>query len=209
MTLVIYIPFRNGSLLISDRQNTFFQDLTMEPVDKIVILPNFRSVIGFAGRTPQCRHLIDKLRRIGTPSSFEETYREVYQECRGSPELGFLSDDVELLVVTNKPSGKEFVVRKVLGGLMHEVDNKKCWAIGEGAKYVGPQLQIDTRTTSKEEAEEFGLALLRYVSLIDISVGDPTTYGYNVVVIGDQSNSVPVVHPNSVSISKLLYDFDK
>lgn len=209
MTLVIYIPFKNGSLMISDRQNTYFQDLTREPIDKIVILPNFRAVLGFAGPTQQCRYLVDQLRHFDAPSSFEETYRDVYQRCYGLPELGFRSDDVELLVVTYESAGKGLVVHRILGAVMNEIDDKKCAAIGGGAKYIAPQLQLNTLTLSKERAEEFGSTLLAYASMIDISVGNPTTYGYNVVLIGTSNGSVLTRHPKIVDIKKLLYNFDE
>jgi len=208
MTLVIYVPFKNGSTMISDRQNTCFQDLTSEPIDKIVILPNLKAVLGFAGPTQKCRYLVDQLRHVGAPSSFEESYREVYQRCYGSPELGFRSDDVELIGVTHKLGGEGLVVHKILGAVMNEVDDKKCAAIGGGTKYIVPQLQLDTLTIDKEKAEEFGLTLLAYASMIDISVGNPMTYGYNVVSIGTEISPVLTHYPESVDIKKLLYNFD-
>lgn len=116
ITLVIYIPFTDGSILISDRQNTYFEDLTREPIDKIVELQNFNSILGYAGTTQMCRHLIDQLRAIRNPESFEQNYGEVYSNCCGRPELGFRGHDIELLVVTNQRTEDEFSVRKVLGG---------------------------------------------------------------------------------------------
>jgi 20S proteasome alpha/beta subunit len=209
MTLVIYVPFKNGSIMISDRQNTYFQDLTREPIDKIVTLPNFRAVLGFAGPTQQCRYLIDQLKRDKSSLLFEKTYEEVYQKCYGFPELGFRSDDVELLVVARKSSDRGFVVRKILGAVMNEIYEEKCAAIGGGSKYIVPQLQLSTLTISRDEAEEFGLTLLAYTSMIDISVGNPITYGYNLVFIGTEIGSVLTRYPKSLDVKKLLYKFNK
>jgi len=209
MTLVLYIPFSSGAIMISDRQNTYREDLTREPIDKIEILTNLGTVLGFAGPTPQCRYLIDQLRRVEVTSSFEETYREIYQECYGSPELGFRSDDVEYLAVTQRSDSEGFVVRKILGALMNEIDDRKCAAIGGGAKYIAPQLQLNTMTANRERAEEFGLTLLAYSSLIDVSVGSPMTYGYNVVLMGAEIGSVSTAYPESIDITRLLYDFGK
>lgn len=209
MTLVIYVPFKNGSIMISDRQNTYFQDLTREPIDKIAVLSKFKIVLGFSGPTQQCRYLIDQLRQFDSSLSFEETYRKIYQACYGSPELGFRSDDVEFLVVTQKLTGKELTVHKILGAVMNKIDNRKCAAIGGGTKYIVPQFQLNTLTISKEEAEEFGLTLLAYASIIDVSIGNPMIYGYNLVSIGSEIGTVVTRYPKSIDIKKLLYDFGK
>lgn len=207
MTLAIYIPFKNGSIIVADRQNTYFQDLTREPIDKIALLPNFKVALSFAGSTQQCRYLIDQLRQFDSSALFEETYGEVYRKCLGSPELGIRSDDIELLVVICKSAGKELVVQKVLGAMMNKLDNKKCAAIGGGAKYIKPQLQLNTLGISKEQAEEFGFTMLAYASMIDISVGNPLIYGYNAVLIESEIGSILTKHPKSVNIEKLLYNF--
>ena len=209
MTLVIYVPFRDGSIMISDRQNTYSEDLTREPIDKITILENFGTVLGFAGSTQQCRYLVDQLRRDEGTSSFEEAYRQIYQRCYGSPELGFRYNDVEFLTVTQRSTDESLAVLKILGAVMNEIDVRKCTAIGGGARYITPQLELNTLTISRESAEEFGLTLLGFTSRIDISVGDPITYGYNVAVIGTENGSVLTQHPQSVNIEKLLYHFDE
>lgn len=208
MTLIIYIPFKNGALMISDRQNTYFEDLTREPINKIIALPKFKVILGFAGSTKQCRYLIDQLRRDNGTLTFEETYERVYRRCYGSPELGFRSDDVEMLALQYKSTEEGIVLHRILGPLMNEVDRVKCQAIGGGAKYIGPQLQLDTLTISKEKAEEFGLTLLAYASTIDISVGNPATYDYNEVFIDTQIGAILTPHPTNVSIEKLLYKFE-
>lgn len=195
--------------MISDRQNTYFEDLTREPIDKILELPNFNSVLGFAGTTQMCRHLIDQLRAITTPVAFEQNYGEVFRECCGRTELGFRSDDIELLVVSNHQPENGFIVRKVLGGIMSKIDYRKCHAIGGGTKYIIPQLQLDTLTINGEEAKEFGLTLLKFASLIDISVGDPITYGYNVATITTTNIRIQTLTPETVNISKLLYNFER
>lgn len=208
MTLVIYVPFKNGALMISDRQNTYFEDLTREPIDKIVELPTFGVILGFAGPTQQCRYLIDQLRREDASSPFRESYERVYRRCCGLSELGFHSDDVELLTLTRGTAGKGHKVHKILGAVMNELDEKKCTAIGAGAKFIVPQLQLKTQEISKQKAQEFGLALLGYASMIDISVGSPTTYGYNIATIEGDAWSVSTCNPISVSIEKLLYSFE-
>lgn len=208
MTLVIYVPFRRGAIMISDRQNTDFDDLTREPINKIVTLPNFKAVLGFSGFTQQCRYLIDQLRRANASLTFEETYERVYQRCYGSSELGFRSDAVEMLALQYKSAEEGLVIHKILGALMNEVDSEKCHAIGGGAKYIIPQLQLNTLTITKEKAEEFGLTLLTYAAIIDISVGNPATYDYNVAYVDTQIGDVLTRHPTSASIDKLLYKFE-
>jgi 20S proteasome alpha/beta subunit len=209
MTLVIYIPFSGGVMMISDRQNTYFEDLTREPIDKMVKLQNFNAILGFAGPTQRCRYLIDQLRRDDAVLSFEESYERIYGRCCGTPELGFRPDDVELLVLTHKTTGEGFTVHRILGAVMNEVDEKKCTAIGGGAKYIVPQLQLNTNEVSRDEAEEFGLTLLAYTSIIDISVGSPATYGYNIVSTEAETNQVLTHGPTNVDIEKLLYRFEE
>lgn len=208
MTLVIYIPFNDGTLLISDRQDTYYNDLRKEPINKIVAISNLRAVVGFAGDTQKCRFLIDQLRRTNLSLSFLETYRQEYRRCYGIPELGFQQDDVELLVVTYN-SNNEKVVYNVLGALTNEIDSDKCAAIGSGAKSILPQLQLNTLKIEKEEAEKFGLTLLKYASIIDLSIGDPVNHGYNLSLIETEIGDVRTQYPQNVNIKKLLYNFEE
>ena len=204
---MVHIPFKSGSVIVSDRQNTYSEDFTREPIDKIIPLPNLRAVVGFSGPTQKCRYLIGELRRFQVNAPFKDAYRETYQRCYGQPELGFHEQDVELLVVTCTPLGKRPIVHWTLGAIINEVDSRKCAAIGGAAKYIRPQLQLNTLGISEQQAEEFGSTLLAYASKIDISVGDPATYGYNVVVIADKLGAILLRNPNIVDIKKLLYDF--
>jgi 20S proteasome alpha/beta subunit len=207
LTLVVHVPFKNGSAIVSDRQNTYSEDFTREPIDKIIPLPEFRAAVGFSGPTQKCRYLIGQLRRFQVNAPFEDAYRETYQKCYGQPELGFREQDVEFLVVACRPPDKRPLVHRILGAVINEVDSGKCAAIGGGAKYVLPQLQLNTLEISQEQAEEFGSTLLAYASKIDITVGDPATYGYNAVVVTDKLGAILLRNPNIVDIKRLLYDF--
>ncbi len=209
MTLVLYIPFAEGSIIISDRQNTNNNDIaiTREPVDKIHALPNFNGGLGFSGSTAKCRHIVDKLQRVQNLNSFEDSYRTVFAFCYGSRELGFHVNDLELLVVTKQIEGT-FKVRKIYGGLTNEIDETKCSAMGSGAVYIQPQLDVNTNNVDREAAEDFGKALIKYAALIDGTVGDPVSYGYNVLLMNATNNDVQTIHPETVNISKLLYDFE-
>lgn len=91
---------------------------------------------------------------------------------------------------------------------MSEIDSQKCYAIGTGTKYILPQLQLDTIGISQEQAQTFGLTLLKFSSIIDISVGDPVTYGFNLAIITNANIEIQTLTPASVDISKLLYDFE-
>ena len=91
---------------------------------------------------------------------------------------------------------------------MNEELVNKCIAIGSGAKYISPQLDLNTLEINKEQAEEFGLTLLAYASKIDVRVGNLESYGYNAVIIGNEVSPVLTQYPGNVSIDRLLYDFD-
>lgn len=208
MTLVIYIPFNEGSLLISDRQNTYSFSLTRESVTKIISLNNLLSVVGFSGDTQKCRYLIDQLRRE-EDTTFEETYRNVYRRCYGSPELGFLGQgEIEFLVVSRNAAEQNYEVINIMDALPSRVDRNKCLAIGDGSKYILPQLNIDTLNINSEEAEKFGLRLIYYVSISGLTVGNPAILGYNVCFIETEIGEVLTRNPNTVDISRLLYRFD-
>lgn len=70
--------------MIADRQNTF-DDLTSEPVDKIVAFENFSALAAFSGTTQKRRFLIDNLKTATVNNySFQrrciEIYSSLYEE---------------------------------------------------------------------------------------------------------------------------------
>lgn len=206
VTLITYIPYDDGSLIISDRQNTYFDDMSREPINKIIAIPSLNSIIGFAGPTQMGRYLIDQLRYTILNLTFIDTYRDVYERCYGTPMLGFREEDVEFLVVNIEGGNKKLY--KIIGSLTNEIDLDVCTALGCGSKYLIPQLQLEAHSINRHQAEQFGLRLLKYVSIIDIRVGDPLIYGYNISFVEEACGPVITNYPENVDISNLLYTFE-
>lgn len=208
VTLVIYIPFNKGALMVSDRKNTLFDD-EASPIDKIIPLPNFNAVLGFAGGTDQCKHLINRLKDANASSLIDRNYIDEYLKHYNISAFGYQKGNVELLVVKLKLATRELQVYKSFNAFMSEESVNKCLAIGSGAKFIRPHLVLNTLKKTKEQAEKFGSALLAYASMCGNYVGNPASYGYNVVIIEDAINPVLTRSSRYVSIDRLLYKFDE
>ena len=131
MTLVLYVPWQGGAILLSDRQGTT-RTLTRTPLDKLSIIKPDEIALGYAGSTHKCDYLVRKLSsELLSPDNFPDDYRRVYATCYHLPELGFEMGDVSLIAVAINDA-RELRVYRVLDAVANLVDSSRCWGIGSG-----------------------------------------------------------------------------
>jgi branched-chain amino acid transport system substrate-binding protein len=177
MTLVLYIPFCNSGLIVSDRLNSLFEG-GKETVDKIIKLRD-DLIIGFSGRTEVCQNIIEVLKMNGSSlSDYEvnEIIRNRYHQLRyesRAMELG----SVEFILV--KKTDKEIIVWKNIDGFSYPENSEKVVAIGM-TDFIKPQIEEKGKFSSRERAENFGISLIGYVNRAHSGVGSPEIQGCNI-----------------------------
>jgi len=180
MTLVLYIPYKDGSLLISDRLNSLY-DGSKEPVDKIIKLRE-DLVIGFSGQTEICQNILEVIKsKVYTLSDFEinETIRDRYHQIRLETTTMEIKS-VEFLLV--KRSDSSIRVWHNVDGFAHEEESDRIHAVGMYSTIL-PQIEEQELFKSKEEANEFGISLIGYVNRYQSGVGSPEIFGCNLAFI--------------------------
>jgi len=203
MTIVLYIKYNSGALLISDRLNTSETGQKTE-VDKIIKLSS-DTVIGFAGLTEPCKHIVDQLRLQKKDLSIIdicEIIKTTYYSLR--KESG-LDQGVEFLVVQN--INRIIRVWRILNGVSNELDPNLNAAIGLFSSII-PQLEVRLNNQPLTAAVQFGSDLIGWVSKIESKVGFPIIHGCNICDVGLQQIDVKTTHP-TVNLENLMYRFSR
>jgi len=204
MTLVIFIPYNEGGILISDRQNTY-GDGSIEPIDKIAYIEELNVVSGFAGDTTKCMYLLDKLKEETDEEIFLEHYRRVYEECYGRNALEFTNFDTKLLTLLWLEDGLNLY--RIFGATPNRLPIERCYAIGSGSRHIIPHMQIDTLEREVGEVEKFGTMLLEYSHRCDNTIGSPISYGYNIALMNADETSLDTKHCERLEFEKIQYHF--
>jgi hypothetical protein len=198
-TLVLWIPFDLGSLLISDRQSTKY-DGTKEEWDKIYLIDD-RTVVGFAGPSEGSRLVAQTLPSIRSP--LPDRYITAYDKLRA---MGTLDTDRDIVALCISKVGGIIEAFKFTRNICNSVQPNVPTGIGTGEAFIRPQLSQPTNTLNYEDALKFGKTLIEYSSRIDSQVGPPAQLGFCLATIPVEGNSfVQILAPETVSISDMLY----
>lgn len=211
MTLIIFIPFNEGVLLMGDKQNTYLSAGTREPLCKIDLITDEGPVIAGAGSTNAYRATIHRLshnlsvNHKNIAEKFLEKLKQNYDET-----LRYTSEKLDVTALTVGRVGANIIVKKIEDYLIYDLDTKKCCAIGSGVDFISPQLKIDTINRTKSEVIKFGLTLIKYASYTNNLVSAPETYGCDYTIINnDGPIEISCIIPELVKLDPLLYKFEE
>jgi hypothetical protein len=203
VTLVLFIPFVSGALLISDRQSTKTDD-TKEVWDKIYLIEKSNAIIGFSGSSEGSRSIAQDIILSQSGKTFIEQYTNSYRKYYHITTIDSKEKDiVSLCIVKTSDSIQSY---KFTGEIFNIL--QKPTGIGAGEHIIRPQLILNTSIVSFETALEFGKALIEYASMVSTEVGSPSQLGFCLGVVQFDGKIInQVLDPEQVSIDKMLYRF--
>ena len=178
-TLVLYIPYDGGALLISDRQSTK-SDGTIEPWDKIYHLSNYNAVIGFSGTSEASRSIAQNLGASANHDFFDQ-YRKAYREL-DKMDLTYKEKEIESLCIIKKESS--FRAYKFTRDLPNSIYSYNPIGIGSGELIIRNKLVgLDTSIFDLEIAMALGLELISDAAMWDSKVGSPYAHGIRLATV--------------------------
>jgi branched-chain amino acid transport system substrate-binding protein len=206
MTLVLFIPYETGSILISDRLNTLYGG-EKASVDKIIKISN-DTVIGFAGNTEYCQHIIlqiESLKRIkkGDLSSIDicEKIKDTFFTLKHESDE-YISTEFLLVQILNQQT-RAWVITN---GIYHEINPKANYSIGVSGS-IRPHLDIKWEKFTFEDAVQFGIDLIGWASIIETTVGSPSECRCNICRIEGGRIEVFTI-PGVAHLDRMMYRFN-
>jgi branched-chain amino acid transport system substrate-binding protein len=199
MTLVLYIPFNSGALLISDRLNLLYTGQKTE-VDKIIRVSS-DTVIGFSGPTELCLNIIDQIKAGKKDLSYfqiSDIIKKTYYEIR---KVSGVDESLEFFVAQN--TNQIIKLWKITNIVSNELNPNLNYAIGMHTSII-PQLGISLKQSTFEQAIKFGAELIGYVSKIESGVGLPPVHGCNLCYINPRIIKLETIYPQ-INLTNLMY----
>src|SRR3989338_2141256 len=192
MTLIIHAPYKGGIVLISDLQNSYFDNSNKidykEPVKKLFYLFNKDILIGCSGDTLAYQNLYYKLKRDHSLNAdnvlqkIKDFIKEIHEESRLSQNIS--PTDLEICLITKDNDSIKSI--NLIGYTEKDTIDSDTFSFIGSIKFISPQIRgikIIKEYFTQEDAIKFGVSLLKYIADLDDSVGGIEKYGCNIVVV--------------------------
>jgi len=88
----------------------------------------------------------------------------------------------------------------------------KNFAMGEGRKYIEPNLELPSEEKGEEEVLQFGYHLMKYAHECDGAIGDPEVDGCDYVIISNTKDLVYMEEykpQQGIDLERILYKFEE
>jgi hypothetical protein len=185
MTLLIYLPCKDGCVLISDRKES--EDVGGSPVDKIFLSRDSSAAIAGAGDSP----ILDNLHArffaddSWNASNIEEKFSEKVQ-AELSNSSGYLPQNqtARFIILARQTSSVKLLYARITSGhyFIDTPSTNMHFAVGEGQNIVNHFLRHKQyQNFTLKEAIAYGVALLQEVQPLIPSVGSLEDYGFSIV----------------------------
>ena len=193
MTLILFIPYAEGCILMGDRQNSHLRDPEgyKDEISKVHLHGANGPAIGCAGHSYFIEVLYNrlkddqeitnenicgKIKKNILPkviSDFHETvrYTSLYANTYTS--------DVEMIVLTKNET--RIVPIHLYGFIDMKIDPAHIFAVPRENRGIKKYLEIDSCGFSENQAISLGEELLRQVAFFNFTVGPPEYHGCDLV----------------------------
>lgn len=192
MTLVLFIPHRNGCILVSDKQNTHVDGSKTE-VTKLYLHNKSGPAIGCAGHTLVIQKLYSKLKHFNFTNvddicnRIKKTLPPIIDDVNQTNALmgpglhkGELFTEMVVLCVRDGSSIAAFHFR---GFIDIEVEPSKIIIIPEHSSASSRYRDLDTSSFSEKEATSLGKEILRQTAFSNSTIGSPEYHGFDVITV--------------------------
>lgn len=194
MTLVVYIPYKDGIVVVSDNQNTFEEkngEKNARPTEKCFVNTSKNYAIVCAGFTSVYRKMYYCLKEDSSvdSSNVKNKVKEYIEKERKNTKFGDDVNALEILIIT-KNSGELKILDMIDTDELDSIKSTKLWFIG--SKHIHSQiwnLQLNPLKISKEDAINLGLSIIEYTAEIDRTIGRVTQYGASLVIFPKETAS--------------------
>jgi len=204
MTLVMYIPYKEGCILISDRQDTeeVRNGICKREVKKLYLVSEKGPAIGCSGDTELFLALFEKLRHQTNVNNdnvcdtivkllleLAKQWKDMYGGIEHSLE------NIEMFVVTWKNG---IIPYHLHGILPKSIDRARCHGIGTGYSASGPLLNPSTTNLSDQEVIALGEEIMRQVARLNYTVGPPEYHGYDIIKVSKNGKFITDSKPPTI-----------
>jgi hypothetical protein len=189
------IPYSQGCILLSDRQNTFDTGSKQERI-KLLLLGSNGPVIGCAGESQLIENLFANiteewhLLQGDSYTKFKkifEKFLEAQMNIRRLTGAGIDPSGVVETILVEVQSG-QITSFSATGLIRKKVACNNIVAIPTDFPEVQPYLKIDSKSLLEKEAIDLGEQILRQTCFFNYKVGPPEYHGYDYVKITPAGN---------------------
>jgi len=218
VTLVLFIPHRDGCVLVSDKQNTH-RDGSKTEVTKLYLHDRSGPAIGCAGHTLVIQKLYSKLKHLNFTNNedicnrIKRTLPPIIDDVTKTNALmgpglhkGELFTEIMVVCVSDGGSITPFHFR---GFIDIEVDPSKIIVIPEQSSASSRYQDLDTNSFSEKEATSLGEEILRQTAFSNSTIGSPEYHGFDVITVNRDRefsfSSKPAIVPRRTISESLDY----
>lgn len=165
------------------------------------------AVIGLAGSSEGSRLVAQTL--IDTPSTSTKTIDELFVDAyQVLSKRATSTNDREISALCSVRLGETIRPYKFTNTIPEYMSGAKPVAIGSGAAFIQPQLDVITTSVPLDTAIAYGKTLIEYVSRATKDVGSPSQFGTALGIVPNAGQiSVSTTPREIVSLDKVLYKF--
>lgn len=193
MTLILFVPHKNGYLLVSDRQDTHFSSNEKFDFQKIYFNTPNGPAIGFSGSTDLIRIVCSHLGAVDLTD--ENTVFKNIQDQIDKDKKNLELEAGKFATVALNPGELKLemlVLYKFERVKLAKLTNFNCEPLTDlrrihAAPDLNPEakryLEISTSDLDEREAIEIGREILQQTSLGNFTIGPPEYHGFDVISV--------------------------
>lgn len=190
MTLILFLPFKDGGILMSDKQDTYQEQMGMNKrtVTKLFLISEDGPAIGAAGSTQFFQTIFEELRNRNDVNNSNiidilenELLPGIFEKAVKTYGNTITLNDVHLLIVTYNDG--RIVANKMQGLLKTRIESNRGDCIGIGETAIGTLLAVETNDYPEEQILDWGRKIIQHVALQNYMVGPPEYHGVDAITI--------------------------